>query len=610
MKKLNAVHLTSSANSPFTIHHSPFATAVAGACVAALAAVVYANALANGLVWDDPIVLDRQLLAFRTLHDLIFTPRNIPQYSPDYYRPLTTLTYLIDRMIGGTGPFMFHLSVVLFHVATTFVVFRFGVALFAGTPVALRAAGVGAALFAVHPIHTESVAWGAGRSDVLACGFAVAAALAYVHEHWSPWRRAAGAAVCVFFAMLAKETAAPMLLLVPASALFLERRPLPAGRAAGRAHRRRQREPTPTKASVLLPYVPFAVVFVVYAALRAATIGSMLGSTSPSTSNVPTRILAAVGVYIGKLLLPVRQNAYISDLPTDPLGLLGCGLLVSAALAACVLTWRHGERRATFLLLWTGLALAPSLAIVMKIPAAPVAERYLYLPSVGFCLLGGYAAARALAAVGQGAARTALMVVVVAILAAGAVATVRRNAVWRTNLTLWHDTAAKNTTDGLPMRSLATAYQQLGDAAKAAEYFQVALQRRNDQVGVFTIYNNLGSLAMVAKRLEEAEGHYQTALKINPASAECLFNLGLIALTRATEGDPSQKHDQARRARQFFERAAHLSPLDPDIQVGLAQTLSALHDTAGARGHFERALQLGLPAATEASVRKLLAELK
>ena len=149
--------------------------------VAALAAAVYVNALANGLVWDDPIVLDRQLRAFRTLGDLLVTPRNIPQYSPDYYRPLTTLSYLLDHAIGGSGPLMFHLSVVVFHVVTTFLVFRFGLALFSGAPVAVLAAGIGAALFAVHPIHSESVAWGAGRSDVLACGFSVAAATAYLH---------------------------------------------------------------------------------------------------------------------------------------------------------------------------------------------------------------------------------------------------------------------------------------------------------------------------------------------------------------------------------------------------------------------------------------------
>lgn len=585
-----------------------------GLAVAALAALVYVNALANELVWDDPIVLERQLLAFRSVGDLIFPPRNIPQFSPDYYRPLTTLSYLIDRAIGGTGPFMFHLSVVLYHVAATYLVFRFGLLLFAATPIALVAAGLGAALFAVHPIHSESVAWGAGRSDVLACGFAVAAAAAYLSNRWTPIRRAAISAALLFVAMLAKETAAALLILIPATDLLLPERALPVARSESRADRRRQRTAPASRPSRLAVYVPFLVAFMLYVALRIASIGSIAGPTNPESADLGSKLLAAIGVYLGKLLLPVRQCAYISDLPTGPLGLLMASALIAGSALLGVVAWRRHEPRVVFSLLWIGLTLAPSLAIIVKIPVAPVAERYLYVPSVGFCLLAGYAAATLLATVHAGALRTATAVGIGVIIAGAAAATVQRNAVWRSNLTLWQDTVAKNTTDALPMRSLATTYQRLGDTAKAAEYFQQALQRRNDQHGLFTLYNNLGSLAMVDKRLDEAERSYRAALALNPQAPDCLFNLGLIALTRATDAgdgrDGAWRRDQAQRARQLFEQAAQLSPLDPDIQVGLGQTLSALDDIAGARARYERALQLGLPPSTEASVRKLLADLR
>lgn len=572
-----------------------------------LAAIVYLNALANGLVWDDPIVLDRQLLAFKSVRDVIFIPRNIPQFSPDYYRPLTTLTYLIDRQLGGTGPFMFHLSVVVFHVVTTFLVYCLGRVLFAGMG-SVVAAAVGAALFAVHPIHSESVAWGAGRSDVIACGFSVAAVMAYLHTAWSPLRRALIPSLLVFLAMLAKETAVAVLAAFPAVELLL-RPAQPDAQSIGRAARRRQRAPVPARWRPWTAYAPFAAAFVMYAGLRGATIGSLLGPNSPALHDVPARVVAAVGVYLGKLLLPIRQCAYISDLPTGALGLAVAVVLASAVLGGCVLSYVRQQRVVTFLLAWIAVTLAPSLLIVVKIPGAPVAERYLYIPSVGFCLLVGYGAARALAASRVAAARTAVWGAVGLSLAGGAMATVQRNAVWRSNLSLWEDTAAKNASDGLPMRSLATAYQQAGDVAKAAEYFQLALQRRNDQLGLYTIYNNLGSMAMTSKQLDEAERHYQRALSFNPNSSECLYNLGLIDLTRATQAaDGAQRRHYGERGHGFFERAARLSPLDPDVQVGLAQTLSALGDRAGARLHFERALQLGLPPGTDASVRRLLAE--
>ena len=581
----------------------------AGVAVAALAAVVYANALANGMVWDDPIVLNRQLLAFRSLHDIVFTPRNIPQYSPDYYRPLTTVSYLLDRAIGGGQPFMFHLSVVLYHMLATWLVFRLGLALFA--PAGLAAAGLGAALFAVHPIHTESVAWGAGRSDVLACIFALAATLAALRSDWSPWRRATGAAALVFVSVLAKETTAALFVLLPLIDTTLQRVPSPTPPVARRADRRRQRTtPVATGPAPLLLALPFAVGLVVYVGLRQAALGTIVGSASPLGADGVPKIIGAIGLYLAKLVLPIGQCAYISDLPTQPLALVVTLAMLLAGAAGLWLAWQRGQRVVVFLLLWIGMTLAPSLAIVAKIPTAPVSERYLYLPSVGFCLLVGFAAADLLRRTATRAPyRWAVTSAVALLVVAGAVATVRRNAVWRSNLALWSDTAAKNTTDGLPLRSLAAAQLEASDSATAAELFRQALQRRNDQIGKFVIYNNLGTIAMNQQRLDEAEQQYQTALSLNPNAADCLFNLGLIALTRATTTpDADGKRPHAERARGFFARAEQISPLDADIHVAFGQTLTILGDAAGARAQYQRALDLGLPASTAEAVRARMHE--
>ena len=585
-----------------------------GAAVTVVAAAVYVNALANGLVWDDPIVLTRQLLAFRGVRDLVFLPRNIPQFSPDYYRPLTILSYLLDRAIAGASPFMFHLSVVVWHVINTYLVFRLGLRLFRDTPLMTRTAGLSAACFAVHPIHTESVAWGAGRSDVLACAFSLAAALVYFSDRRTAGWRATVAALLVLTAVLAKETAVSMFVLLPVGGLVLHQPPSPAAPRGGRAARRRRGGRAMPRAPGAWQDGAFAAGLVLYLIARHAALGSVLGPTTRAVDDLGPKLLGAVGHYMVKLLLPVRQSAYISDLPTGPLALSAIAATVVAVAAGAVMAWRRGAQTVVFLLLWIGATLAPSLAIVSKIPEAPVAERYLYLPSVGYCLLLGYGVVYLVAATVSRPGRRALAAGVGLLLCAGAVATVRRNAVWRNNLTLWQDTAEKNLTDGLPMRSLATAYQQSGDAAKAAEYFRQALQRRNDGGGRFTIYNNLGSLALNDKRFDEAEQFYRAALSSSPQAADALYNLALISLTRAKEDggghDESWKRQQLLQARPLLEQAQRVSPLDPEIYLALGEALNLLGDRAGARAHYERALALGLPPTTDSAVRDILTQLQ
>ena len=280
------------------------------------------NALANGLVWDDPIVLNRQLLAFRTLHDIIFTPRNIPQYSPDYYRPLTTLSYLLDRAIAGNAPFMFHLSVVVYHVVATYLVFRLGLALFsAPRSPAGRRLWRGTVCRASDPQRVGGV----GRRTLRRPGVLLLAARgAGVPPGGLDGRGRARRGRCaVFVAALAKETAASFFVLVPAMDIILgplalagggagARRTSPAARASRAASRIRLRLYMCRSSSRCSLYLGLR-----QAALEHRSSATARRRASPCCSQSS----AALGVYLGKLLLPISQCAYISDLPTGPLAL-------------------------------------------------------------------------------------------------------------------------------------------------------------------------------------------------------------------------------------------------------------------------------------------------
>ncbi len=554
------------------------------ACVILLAVGVYANAFGNGHVWDDPIVLDRQLDVFKNVGTVFFPPRDIPQYSPDYYRPLTTLSYLLDRSISGTGPRAFHVSVVFYNALVSLLVWRLGVLLFGRERRGVWAATAAAALFAVHPIHSESVAWASGRSDVLAAlGPLAALNLALDPRARAPWV-AWVAASLVFLGLLAKETAFPSVVLLPLAVAWL-----------GPDERRWQ------------PYaVACGIAAAAYLTLRSIVLTSVAGGTPAAIdSETPMKILAAVGFYLRNLMLPIQQSAYISDLETSPLALLACVLGIAAALVAAAWSWSR-DRRVTFLLTWLFLAIAPSLAIVVKIPAAPVAERYLYIPSIAFCLLVGWGVGESLRRWPSRAAEIGFVTGIALVVALGSMATIARNRVWASNMALWTDTAAKNQTDALPLRSLASAYIDQGDRRRATELFKQALTRRNDARGRYVLFNNLGSLALQEQNLDEAQKLYEQAAAIQPES-EVLYNLGIIALQRALAATTDEEQQRlGESARRRFQSALDLNPHGPEIRVGLGQSLQALGQREAARKQFEMALADGLAEPTAGAVRRLL----
>src|SRR2546427_3869473 len=147
-----------------------------------LAIAVYVDSLGNGLVLDDESVIVenqavRHPLDWRTI---LLTSSWFSDVAPSIaYRPLTTWTFALDHALHAERPFGYHLVNVLGHAAVTALV----VALAASLGLSPPAAGLAGALFAVHPIHTEVVANGVGRAEILAAGLALVALLA--------WRRAA-----------------------------------------------------------------------------------------------------------------------------------------------------------------------------------------------------------------------------------------------------------------------------------------------------------------------------------------------------------------------------------------------------------------------------------
>lgn len=596
-------------------------TLLAAVFVTLLAVAVFAPAVDNDFVWDDPIVFERQLPFFDSAGSVFFPPQGIPQFSEHYYRPLVVVTYLADEALAAAlrpeaerdaaRRVVFHLSPVLFHALATLLLFRLALA-FAGPPAARAARDVGAAaaaavLFAVHPIHVESVAWMAGRSDVLCTVFVLGALLAWVA--WRRTRRIAftlAAAACAFLALLAKEAALGLWLVVPLVDWFVGREDAPAPAETRPAARRPARAAAPAvrrKApAAWLGYLGLAAATLAYFALRSAALGQA-GSRALSGSPEIGRLFGAIGWYVRKVLWPPPQSVFVGGVPGGATAVLG-GLAVVAFIVALVVLGRRRAAGPELLgagLFFAGLALSLSITLWPGIAKAPLAERYLYLPSAGAAILAGALLARLAARVPLRAAwRPALPVAVALfVMIPAAAATVARERTWSDDMAFWLDAVEKAPDEGVPHLHLGIAYTERRDYVRAEEQYRLALRtyRPTQKASLAKAHNDLGTVLMRVGRFAEAIAEFRAALALDPSYETPHYNW-YLALMSTLPRDPEQRGAAVREAAGHLDEALRLNPRYVKAHLQYGVLMSRLGQPARAREHFEIVRRLA-PASAE-----------
>ena len=273
--------------------------------VAAAAGLAYGGTLAHGFVWDDPLLIRDRIHLYtwsglgRLLGSDFFAAT---AQSSHYYRPAVILTFFLDLKLWGLNPFGFHLTNVLAHALTSVCVFWLARRVAREDAIAVTAGAV----FAVHPVHSESVAFVSGRTDVLSALFTVATVLA--HARWLEcgrlrWRLLALGAFAV--AVLSKEAAivAPGLL-----ALWdgLVQRDPRGRRALGRAAAR---------------YAPYGIVLAGYVLARHMALGRLVDCVDSPWADGISRLLTGLRIaarYARIALVPYPENLYYS-IPVDSL---------------------------------------------------------------------------------------------------------------------------------------------------------------------------------------------------------------------------------------------------------------------------------------------------
>ena len=533
---------------------------VAGLILAAMAIGVYLNALDNPFVYDDFFTVTGNP-SIASAAD----PRWTLVYMP--FRPVINFSYAADHALWGYRPFGYHVTNVLLHAAVSLLLFAFLRRLLGG---ARRAAGreldstgadtwtafAGAALFAVHPIQSETAGYVSSRSEILCCLFILGALLfARVAKGALPpdsnvapgLRRRAfatvGACACGLLAMLSKEVAAALPVLFIAHDWLL----LPGDLAPKR--RRLVR--------VLIPAAVITLGLLVYRVRLLAGVDASLAKAP--VLNVLTQSIV-IWRYLVMMVVPAGQTimhqTHTVTTLADPLGILAALGLVALLAAA------YAARRASPLYLlgaiWWFACIAPSSSIIAL--REGMAEHRVYVASAGVAMVVTAAIAQLIRRPAASAGRVPLAWTtgLVVLLAVCSALTIRRNMVWDSPVSVWEE-ARRSAPEMWEARyALGDALREAGDCPGAMVEYEAVLQKRPQNREATT---NLGVCLGQIGRFPEAESAFRRAIAIDPTWARGYTNLAAIA---SLEGDSEQ-------ARDYYQRAIVVDPRNVHARVQLAR---------------------------------------
>lgn len=501
-----------------------------------LVALVFGSVATHGFInYDDPDYLSGAREGIR----YAFT-----SLKPFYWQPLTWLSLMLDVRLFGVRPGAMLVENVLLHAISALLLF---LTFFAATKNANRSAAV-AAIWAVHPLRVESVAWIAERKDVLSTLFFIAAMLAYVcsatdsAESWS--RRRVGGATPVVVLFVLAVMAKPMALTLPLALLLLDVWPL-------------QRKPS---------WLDKLHLF----AISAIILGITFVGQEHALASIPLSVrianaITAYAAYLRKFFVPTSLAIlYPYEYDIAPFVIAVC-LLILAAIT--FLTFRNKHRYLRVGWLWYLITIVPVIGIVQA-GAQSMADRFMYIPSIGLTFAVVWFAADHLAP----ATAKYAAIAAVAILA---VLSVYQTTFWKDSATVWTRAVAVTTDNPSAEMHLAAALEAEGRADEAMPHYGEAARLSH---GAPVPLYEAGSALLRAKRYSDAISPLEQAVALDPTIAGGQQSLGLALLNggRPTDAIP---HLEA-------------APKSPSVYNNLALAYERKNDAANAEKAFAEAIRL------------------
>jgi len=529
--------------------------ATVGLVLVAITFVVFGQTLHHGFinydddqyVYDNPVV-QKGLTWKGALGSLTYEEIG-------HWHPLTWLSHMLDCQVYGLNAGGHHLTNVLLHAATVLLLF---LALRQMTGALWRSAFV-AAVFAIHPLRVESVAWIAERKDVLSGVFFMLTLWAYAHYARHPSRgRYVAVAVWYGVGLLCKNT----LVTLPFVLLLLDGWPL---------HR-------------ALPFwglvkekIPLFLLSVGSCVATFFTPEKVLDMERVPLLERIGNAVVSYGIYLRQMVYPAGLAVPYPNPPHGrPFWQIALALVLLAAISTSVLACRKKRPYLLVSWLWYLGMLVPSIGIV-QISNYAHADRYTYLPGIGLVLAGTWAVADWSA--GWKHRREALGGLMAAVIVAFAACAWTQTGYWKDNETLWPHTLACTTSNYVAHYDFGIALDTKGKVDEAISQYEAALQI---QPAYGVAHNNLGIDLGKKGRVDEAIAHFQQALQLAPDYAPAHYNLG-IALLKKGKLDDAITH---------FQQALQTAPNYAAAHYNLGKVLLQTGRADEAITHFQKTLQL------------------
>ena len=487
------------------------------------------------------------------------------------WHPLTWLSHMLDVELFGLSPGPHHVVNAVLHAANAALLF---LALLRMTAAPGRSAFV-AVLFAVHPLHVESVAWLAERKDVLSTFFGFLMLWAYARYAERPGARRYAAVVVLFaLSLLAK----PMLVTAPFLLLLLDLWPL--GRVAGLSPPASGPHPQaswPARRLVLekLPLLALSAASCAVTLVAQGGSGAFAGDALGLGARLGNAALSYLR-YLEKTLLPTSLAAFYPHPGAIPLWQSMGSAVVLVAVTALALRLLRTRPWVAVGWLWFLGTLVPVIGLV-QVGAQAMADRYGYLPLVGLFVVVAWEAEALLGRLRSG--RAALWVGAVAVVAVLGVTTWRQILHWTDHETLFRHALAV-TADNPRAHEILSG--ELVRNGKVEEAFLHARETTRLQPRNARVWYNLGVLLREAGRLDEAREALQEALRIDPGDGKAWANLGGVELQSGRTAD----------AERAFREGVRAAPQDAMSWFGLGSFLGRAGQVPEAIEAYRESLRL------------------